>query len=187
LDKYQKVCTKKVDVLEVDLWEEGVLRYDLSHVEAKMKLINGSDDSKDADCFAPVAQMAEQLVKADVLVVASPMWNYSCPHVLKHYIDIVIQPGLTFTQHENSGPQPLRGGRQLVLVTSTGGDYSAGTLMAKNDFLRPYLQTIFSMVGFDGPMHEVYIKNAAHEDRSELQHRAAEDATAAAVALSRRL
>ena len=64
----------------------GALRYDLSHVEAKMKLIRGNGTEKDVSSFTPVAQMAEQLVDADVLVVASPMWNFTCPHVLKHYM-----------------------------------------------------------------------------------------------------
>ena len=96
----------------------------------------------------------------------------------------MIQPGLTFTEHEEKGPQPLRGGRHLVLITSTGGDYSAGTVLARNDFHRPYLQAIFTMVGFDAPMHEVYIKNAAHEDRGSLQQRAAADAADAAHSLA---
>ena len=97
---------------------------------------------------------------------------------------MVIQPGLTFTEHGNKGPQPLRGGRHLVLITSTGGDYSAGTALASKDFHRPYLQAIFKMVGFDAPFHEVYIKNAAHEDRGSLQQQAAADAAGAARSLA---
>ena len=86
MDAYRQASAAQVETTEVDLWAEGALRYDLSHVQAKMNLIRGNGTEKDVASFTPVAQMAEQLVDADVLVVASPMWNYSCPHVLKHYM-----------------------------------------------------------------------------------------------------
>ena len=86
MDAYRQASAAQVETTEVDLWAEGALRYDLSHVEAKMKLIRGNGTEKDVSSFTPVAQMAEQLVDADVLVVASPMWNFTCPHVLKHYM-----------------------------------------------------------------------------------------------------
>jgi FMN-dependent NADH-azoreductase len=62
----------------------------------------------------------------------------SVPYPLKHYIDIVVQPGLTFRETDK-GAKALEGrdGRQLILVTSTGGDYSAGSVMASKDFLTP--------------------------------------------------
>jgi FMN-dependent NADH-azoreductase len=37
--------------------------------------------------------VAEAFLKsADAYLISVPMWNFSIPYMLKHYIDIVIQP-----------------------------------------------------------------------------------------------
>jgi FMN-dependent NADH-azoreductase len=164
----------------LDLWSPDVFRYDLRHVEAKMNVINGRGTDLDKDTLSPVERMATQLTDTDVLVVACPMWNYSIPFPLKQYIDTVIQPGLTFKESD-AGPIPLRARRHLVLVTSTGGDYSEGTPMHKLDFQVPYLREIFGLVGFTNVQH-VYLKNTASTERGELQATADRQAQDAADA-----
>ncbi len=86
--------------------------------------------------------MAEELNAASVLVVSSPMWNFSFPYVLKQYVDIAVQPGINF--HEvppgstlPSGARPITTDKHLVLVTSRGGSYGPNHPM---DHSGPYLR-----------------------------------------------
>ncbi len=35
------------------------------------------------------------------MLVATPMWNYTVPYVLKQYLDILVQPGINLNEMEN--------------------------------------------------------------------------------------
>lgn len=152
-------------IKEINLWDKELLQYDLSHVASKMRMVSGEDQPYDKHNFEPVERMIKTLFSADKLVVSCPMWNYSIPYVLKQYIDCVVQPGLTFRETVN-GPQGLLTGRLLLLITSSGGDYSSGE-MKKLDYQVPYLKDIFGLIGFTDVRH-IYIKNTAHEKRDKL-------------------
>lgn len=151
-------------IKEINLWDKEVLQYDLSHVASKMRMVSGEDQPSDRQNFEPVERMIKTLFSADKLVVSCPMWNYSIPYVLKQYIDCVVQPGLTFRETAN-GPQGLLTGRILLLITSSGGDYTGE--MKKLDYQVPYLKDIFGLIGFTDVRH-IYIKNTAHEKRDKL-------------------
>lgn len=152
-------------IKEINLWDKNLLQYDLSHVASKMRMVSGEDKPSDKQNFGPVEKMIKTLFSADKLVVSCPMWNYSIPYVLKQYIDCVVQPGLTFKETSN-GPQGLLAGRPLLLITSSGGDYSTGQMKAF-DYQVPYLKDIFGLIGFTNVRH-IYIKNTAHSKRDEL-------------------
>ena len=85
--------TFKYDLTERHLFEETLVPYNMDHVKAKFKIIEGKGTERDFVLFEPIKQMAEELNEHDVLVVSTPMWNMSVPYPLKQYIDIVIQPG----------------------------------------------------------------------------------------------
>jgi len=65
------------------------------------------------------------------------MWNFGVPYVLKHYIDLITQPGLCFEWSPESGYIPLVEPKRCVLVSSSAGDYCKDN---QNDFCIPYLQ-----------------------------------------------
>ncbi len=35
------------------------------------------------------------------MLVATPMWNYTVPYVLKQYLDILVQPGINLNEMDN--------------------------------------------------------------------------------------
>ena len=94
--------------------------------------------------WARVKERVAELDACDKLVVSSPMWNYSVPYALKHYLDIIVQPGLTFgfdlktMMHVGLlKNRPV----QLLLTRSSipPGDYS--------DFQLPYLRFVLGSIG----------------------------------------
>lgn len=94
---------------------------------------------------APSFAMIEELKRADIVVFASPMHNFSVSSLLKAYIDQVCRYGLTF-QYGVSGPEGLLQGKKGIIVSSAGMDFQDEP--AKDiDFQTPYLKHILSFMG----------------------------------------
>lgn len=91
--------------------------------------------------------LIDELLAADVVVFGVPMHNFTISTLLKCYIDQVVRAGRTF-QFTAHGPQGLLGGKQAVVVTTRGSDFSAGHL-AGLDFQEPYLRSVLGFLGFD--------------------------------------
>lgn len=90
--------------------------------------------------------LIEELVAADTIVIGAPMYNFTISWALKAWIDQVIRLGKTLV-YENTGPKGLLGGRKVVVITSRGGAYPAGTPRAAYDFQEPYLRLVLGTMG----------------------------------------
>jgi FMN-dependent NADH-azoreductase len=90
--------------------------------------------------------LIEELVAADMIVLGVPMYNFTIPSPLKAWIDQVVRLGKTFVYNAN-GRKGLLGGKRVVVITSRGGAYSAGTTTAQYDFQEPYLRHILGFIG----------------------------------------
>jgi FMN-dependent NADH-azoreductase len=86
--------------------------------------------------------MAEFLA-ADVVVVGAPMYNFSIPTPLKAWIDRIVKAGVTFKYGEN-GVVGLAAGKQVVIVSSRGGQYPEGAAI---DHQEAYLRGVFGFIG----------------------------------------
>ncbi len=91
------------------------------------------------------AALAEFLA-ADIVVVGSPMYNFTVPSQLKSWVDMILVPGKTFHYTER-GPEGLAGGKRVVLALSRGGIYSAGAPHAGFDHQESYLRAVFTFMG----------------------------------------
>lgn len=52
------------------------------------------------------------------------MWNFGIPYRLKQYIDILVQPGYTFSYSPEQGYTGLVN-KPAAVVYARGGDYSS--------------------------------------------------------------
>ncbi len=66
--------------------------------------------------------MTDQLKKADLVIVAYPMHNFSQPAVVKAWFDSVMQKGETWDMAQGGYVGLLKGKRALV-ISSSGGVY----------------------------------------------------------------
>ena len=89
--------------------------------------------------------LVDELLAADVIVIAAPMHNFGLPSSLKAWIDHIVRPGRTFSYSEK-GPQGLVTGKKAVFVFARGGLYSDGPMQAF-DFQEPYLRAALGFVG----------------------------------------
>lgn len=66
--------------------------------------------------------MTRQLMEADAVVMAFPMYNFSVPAVVKAWFDSVMQKGKTWTIGKH-GFEPLLPGRKALVLMASGGIY----------------------------------------------------------------
>lgn len=69
-------------------------------------------------------ELVDELFAHDLLVISTPMYNFSVPSGLKAWIDQIVRLGRTFDLHLKDGEaeyEPLLKGRKALIVTSRGG------------------------------------------------------------------
>ncbi len=84
---------------------------------------------------------------SDLLVIASPMWNFGIPSSLKAWIDHVVRAGRTF-KYAGAGVEGLAKDKRAILVLSSGGVFSEGSWRSW-DTVEPYLRQILGFIGID--------------------------------------
>jgi FMN-dependent NADH-azoreductase len=87
-------------------------------------------------------RLVEQIVEADSLVIATPMYNFNVPASLKAWIDLVARVGLTF-QYTAEGPVGLLKGKKAYLVMASGGTQFGSDI----DFSTGYLKHVLGFMG----------------------------------------
>lgn len=87
-------------------------------------------------------QLTDELLTADVLVLAAPMYNFAIPSTLKAWLDHVLRAGVTF-KYTETGPQGLLSGKRAFVLTARGGIYAGGN----QDHQEPYLRQALAFIG----------------------------------------
>lgn len=89
--------------------------------------------------------LVEELVAADVIVLASGVMNFGPPSQLKAWIDNVTWPGMTFT-YQGGAPAGLLSGKKVYLIAASGGIFSDPSF-APADFQTNYLVHLLGFIG----------------------------------------
>ena len=96
-------------------------------------------------CARRNAEVLDEFLAADVVVIGAPMYNFTIPSQLKAWIDRVLSAGKTFRYTEN-GPEGLAGGKRVIIASARGGVYSEGAAKTV-DFQESYLRHVFGFMG----------------------------------------
>jgi FMN-dependent NADH-azoreductase len=87
-----------------------------------------------------------ELRAADVLLLTTPMYNFSIPSALKAWLDQVIRINETFGFDGSSLTGMLRGKRAIVVSAFGLPGYKGGALEPGN-FVEPYLKYVLNFIG----------------------------------------
>ncbi|MGY3451508.1 FMN-dependent NADH-azoreductase [Bradyrhizobium sp. USDA 4353] len=136
------------DIDEMNLWREHLPEFEGEILQAKYARMGGRTftDAQRA-AFAVAERMAVRLDLAERVVISTPMWNFGIPYKLKHWLDIINQPGLTFRFDPVSGYLPLLKDRPTLVILSSGGDFSTGMSRGRTDLATPYLREALRFMG----------------------------------------
>jgi FMN-dependent NADH-azoreductase len=102
------------------------------------------EDSRTAEqkeALALAAMLTDELVAADALLFAVPLYNFGVSQHFKTWVDMVItDPRMA------AGAQPILAGKPAVLVTVRGGNYRPGTPREGWDHATGWMRRILSDV-----------------------------------------
>ena len=177
LSEYEK--THPHDVIDtVDLWEKKLPDFNNDVIDAKYALLHGQAHTEaQRKAWRAVEEIIDEFKNADKYVISLPMWNFGIPYVLKHYIDVLVQPSYTFSYSPTEGYKGLVSGKPIVLIYARGGAYGSGTGGESFDLQKSYMETILKFIGFTD-IRSVLIEPtlASPEDKERTLKKAKEEA-----------
>ncbi|MEN5058940.1 FMN-dependent NADH-azoreductase [Sphingobacterium kitahiroshimense] len=147
-----------------DIVETGIPHLSELWISAALKPIElRSPEERDELILSDI--LVQEIETADIIVLGTPMYNWSIPSALKAYIDHIVRVGRTIALDENNIENPVTGllrDKQIYLCLVRGGvGYQKGERFATMDFQRSYLKTIFNVMGID-KVAEMIINGTSH-------------------------
>jgi len=147
LDRFRK-ARPDWDIDEMNVWRDHLPEFEGYILEAKYARIGGkSFTESQRDAFAIAERMAVRFALAERVLISTPMWNFGIPYKLKHWIDVISQPGLTFRFDPARGYLPLVKDRPTVVILASGGDFATGMNRGRVDLATPYLREALRFIG----------------------------------------
>jgi FMN-dependent NADH-azoreductase len=133
------IRTADTNVIVRDLTEQVPSVY--SHFDMGAIHAGGTSEIELA-ALAEGDALIDELISADVLVIAAPLYNFAIPASLKLWIDKVARAGRTFAYSED-GPKGLLENKRAIVVIASGG-VPLGSPM---DYASPYIKFVLGFVG----------------------------------------
>jgi len=107
-----------------------------------------------------------ELKEADVIVLGSPMYNWSIPSALKAYIDQIVRVNETWKFNSANMQNQYIGllkNKTVFLLLSRGSEgYEKGGFNEHMDFQSNYLKTVFNIIGVSN-IHMVTINGESFD------------------------
>ncbi|AMV29938.1 FMN-dependent NADH-azoreductase 1 [Gemmata sp. SH-PL17] len=135
-----------------NLWVtyRDVVANPLPHLTASLAGTLGKPVDQAPAAIAPEAaalrRVLDEVLAADIIVVGTPMYNFGIPSQLKAWLDALAVAGVTF-RYSSAGVEGLLGAKRLVIVSSQGGFYHAGTPAAGLEHQESYVRGFFAFLG----------------------------------------
>ncbi len=135
------------DIDELNITTETLPSLTVKVVYGKYVLLSGQElTEKLKVAWRDVERHINRFLSADAYLISTPMWNFSIPYPLKHYIDVIVQPKYLF-RYSDKGAEGMVKNKKMAVIATRGGDYSPESSFHSYDYQEPYLRAIFGFVG----------------------------------------
>lgn len=168
LESYKKNHEQDT-VEEVNLFEQDLPYYGEKAIVAQTKKAQNAElTDEEQKLVATIESYQEQFTRADKVVIAFPLWNFTVPAPLITYLSYLAQAGFTFRYTAN-GPIGLAGDKEVALLSARGGVYSEGSPMANAEMAMKLVRQTISLWGIIDPK-ELVIEghNAAPDQKDQI-------------------
>jgi len=130
------------EIERLNLWSTKLPEMSGELLDAKYAYFEGRAlTDEQALGWAEIAHLVAQFSQADLVLLAMPIWNLNIPYRLKHYIDVITQPGLSFSWSPEEGYQSLLNAKTAVVLNSSGQRFGPGSGNESMDFGLPYIKS----------------------------------------------
>lgn len=88
-------------------------------------------------------ELVAEILAADHIVIATPVYNYNVPAALKAWVDHIVRKGMTLG-FDGAG---LVTGKKATVLIASGGVYTEGSPIRDRDIATQYLRLILGVIG----------------------------------------
>ena len=88
-------------------------------------------------------ELVGEILAADHIVIATPVYNYNVPAALKAWVDHIVRKGMTLG-FDGVG---LVTGKKATVLLASGGIYTEGSPIRDRDIASQYLRLILNVIG----------------------------------------
>lgn len=129
-------------VIKRDLMQAGLQFTNASWLQAYF-----TPPAQHTAAMADVLKLSDELVAevlaADHIVIATPVYNYNVPALLKAWIDHIVRKGLTL----GFDGRGLVSEKKATVLIASGGVYTEGSPIRERDIATQYLRLILGVIG----------------------------------------
>ncbi|MFM0367008.1 FMN-dependent NADH-azoreductase [Paraburkholderia sediminicola] len=118
---------------------------------------------RSADALLLAEQLIDEVERSDVVVIGTPMNNFTVPSVLKAWIDQILRVGRTM-KSTPAGKVGMLQDRPVFVAIASGGVF-AGERANQPDFLTPYLTAVLGCIGLN-TVHYLPLQGTAFIDEA---------------------
>ena len=93
-------------------------------------------------------ELVEELLAADHVAIATPVYNYNIPAALKAWVDHIVRKGMTLG-FDGKG---LVANKKATVLLASGGVYTEGSPIRDRDIATTYLRLILGVIGITDVM-----------------------------------
>jgi FMN-dependent NADH-azoreductase len=137
------------EIEHLDLWQTALPPFDGETIEAKLAVLRRNDFTPEQLArWNAVRAVSRRFNAADKYVFSIPMWNFSVPYPLKHYIDVVTLPGENWTWSRDAGYGTILSGKKaLAIYASASGHDETGP--GADDYQKPFMRRWLRFIGIE--------------------------------------
>lgn len=137
-----------VEVTRLDLWGMQLPSLGGEMIEGRYNLIMGEDVAPAvAADWARIRRFTDEFLAYEAWLISTPMWNFGVPYKLKHFIDVVTQPGMAFRNDETGAVEGLAAVERVAVIAASAMPFGADPGIESLDFQLPYLESWLGFIG----------------------------------------
>ena len=124
-----------------EAWIAAVFTPDEQRTDEQNALVSLSDE------------LIDEVIRADIILLSTPMYNYGMPAALKAWFDQVIRVNKTFSFDLSRGDfplEPIMSGKTMVLISSCGEfGFQVGGIREALNHLGPHIEVASKYLGVE--------------------------------------
>lgn len=135
------------EIVKNQLWDAPLVEFKSAVLDAKYAILyQQAFDPIQSSEWDKIKKIFAEFASVDKYIFCIPMWNFSIPYRLKHYIDLLTQPTLAFNFLPEKGYEGLLKNKKALLIYTSGGSYAPPEY--KNfDMQKPFMKLWLNFIG----------------------------------------
>ncbi len=138
----------ELEVTTLNVFDADLPPFDQVAIEGRYGLLMGEPvPPEQQKAWDNLRAIADHFLSFDSWLFTVPMWNFGLPYRLKHYVDLVTHPGLTFRNDAAGNVEGLAAGRTAIIIAASAMPFGTSPEIDRLDFQLSYLREWLGFIG----------------------------------------